>query len=531
MNITFFEICLMIILICLSGLFSGLTLGLLSIDPLNLDIIIESESDEAKYARAIQPIRKKGNWLLCTLLIGNVVVNSYLSILMADITSGTMGLILSTIMIVIFGEIIPQATCSRYALLVGYYTRYITIILLFALSPVAWPISKLLDICFGNEVGMIYTNNELKKLVQIHEHEQMSELQSKVANIMTGALNLDDKFVRDIMIPWETVYKISIDTRLNFEVLLEIFKKGYSRIPVYRNNENEQEIVGILFVKELILLDPEDEIPISTIMNTFKHQVLKVSEDYKLSNLLTDFCSGKGHIAIVKKRYDNHMGLYEEKNIGILTLEDLIEIILQLDIFDETDITMRNRRDKIFDITKLGLFDYRRKKPNSISPQEVKAVIHHLKYTYHFFREIPDKNMENLINKSKIIDVSSSNKTELKLNRSPYDLVENNGLMLYQKNEFTDYMSIILDGKVEIHSGKHDFFSEVSRWFILCPKILEQTFNSHQNKTELQDFEVDFSARVITDSRILRISKHNFYNEINCIKLKKNEEKIEIKIE
>ena len=115
----------MIILICLSGLFSGLTLGLLSIDPLNLDIIIESESDEAKYARAIQPIRKKGNWLLCTLLIGNVVVNSYLSILMADITSGTMGLILSTIMIVIFGEIIPQATCSRYALLVGYYTRYL----------------------------------------------------------------------------------------------------------------------------------------------------------------------------------------------------------------------------------------------------------------------------------------------------------------------------------------------------------------------------------------------------------------------
>ena len=238
MNITFLEICLMIILILLSGLFSGLTLGLLSIDPLNLDIIIENQSEEAKYAKAIQPIRQKGNWLLCTLLIGNVIVNSYLSILMADITSGTMGLILSTIMIVIFGEIVPQATCSRYSLLVGYYTRHITTVLLMILSPVAWPISKLLDRCFGNEVGMIYTNIELRKLVQIHEQEQKSELQSKVANIMTGALNLDDKIVGEVMIPWEKVYKIPINTRLNFEVLLEIFKKGYSRIPVYRNIDN-----------------------------------------------------------------------------------------------------------------------------------------------------------------------------------------------------------------------------------------------------------------------------------------------------
>ena len=77
---------------------------------------------------------------------------------------------------------------------------------------------------------------------------------------MTGALNLDDKIVSEVMIPWENVYKIPINTRLNFEVLLEIFKKGYSRIPVYRNIDNKQDIVGVLFVKELILLDPEDEI-------------------------------------------------------------------------------------------------------------------------------------------------------------------------------------------------------------------------------------------------------------------------------
>ena len=351
---------------------------------------------------------------------------------------------------------------------------------------------------------------------------------------MTGALNLEDKSVKDIILPWNKVYKIDINTRLDFETLLTIFKKGYSRIPVYNmNSKNYKEIVGILFVKELILLDPEDEIPVSSIMNTFPHQVLKVSVDYKLTDMLTDFCSGKGHIAIVKQQIDNNMGLYEEICVGILTLEDLIENILQLDIIDETDISLNKNnknRERNFDMNKLKIFDYRRKKPNSISPQEIKAVIHHLKYTYHFFRHIPYSNMENLINNSKIVDIYSKNETnELKMNRSPYDYIENNGLMLYKKNKKTDFMSVVLDGKLEIHSGKHNFLSEVSRWYVLCPDICEIIYNSYQNNTEpIKYYEADFSARVVSNSRILRISSKNFYNELNKIVKADN---MEIKIE
>lgn len=56
------------------------------------------------------PIRKKGNQLLCTLLIGNTVTNGFLSIFMANLTTGLVGLILSSSLIVVFGEIIPQAS-------------------------------------------------------------------------------------------------------------------------------------------------------------------------------------------------------------------------------------------------------------------------------------------------------------------------------------------------------------------------------------------------------------------------------------
>jgi len=111
---------IIIVLVLFSAFFSGLTLALMGLDTTGLEIVMSG--DDAALARAatrIYPVRKNGNLLLCTLLLGNVAVNTLLGILMADLTSGTVGFITSTAMIVIFGEIIPQATFSRYALQVG----------------------------------------------------------------------------------------------------------------------------------------------------------------------------------------------------------------------------------------------------------------------------------------------------------------------------------------------------------------------------------------------------------------------------
>ena len=97
---------LMAVLILLSGLFSGLTLGLLSLDMNGLEIVINGDdSDAAEAAQSILPIRSKGNQLLCSLLLGNVAVNAFLSILMADLFGGLVSFVVSTIVIVIFGEI------------------------------------------------------------------------------------------------------------------------------------------------------------------------------------------------------------------------------------------------------------------------------------------------------------------------------------------------------------------------------------------------------------------------------------------
>lgn len=155
-------------LIMCSALFSGLTLGLLSLDPSSLTILAEAgDAQERKYAKQIIPLRKNGNLLLCTLLIGNVIVNSFLSILLADLTGGILGGIASTVLIVIFGEIIPQAICSRHGLLIGSRTRYVTWFCVGLLFVAAWPISKVLDFFLGREVGIMYSREELKHLLKM----------------------------------------------------------------------------------------------------------------------------------------------------------------------------------------------------------------------------------------------------------------------------------------------------------------------------------------------------------------------------
>merc|ERR1719379_1705177 len=96
----------------------------MSYTPSDLEITINGSPDESarRYAKKILPLRSNGNLLLCTLLLGNTLVNALIAILLADMTSGLIGGMITTGLIVVFGEIIPQSVCTRHGLFIGSFS-------------------------------------------------------------------------------------------------------------------------------------------------------------------------------------------------------------------------------------------------------------------------------------------------------------------------------------------------------------------------------------------------------------------------
>lgn len=142
----------------------------MALDQTELKIYANTGTDkERRFAKAIIPVRNHGNYLLCTLLLGNVLVNSTLTILLDDLTSGIIAIVGSTLGIVIFGEIIPQAICSRYGLAIGAHTVWITKFFMLVTFPLAFPISLILDRILGKEIGDYYNRERLKELIKVNQ--------------------------------------------------------------------------------------------------------------------------------------------------------------------------------------------------------------------------------------------------------------------------------------------------------------------------------------------------------------------------
>ena len=296
------RIAFICVLMVLSGLFSGLNLGLMALDVNSLQIIMVSGTEsQKKHAKTIYPVRKRGNYLLCTLLLGNVMVNSTFSILLGDLTSGLIAVIGSTFAIVIFGEIIPQSICSRHGLLVGAKTIWLTYLFMIITFPVSFPLSKILDLILGEELGAIYNRDQLLHLLKVTHAK--TDLEKDEVDIMTGALEFKKKTVSDVMTKISDVFCLEVNTFLNFKTIKQIYESGFSRIPVYEGNKNT--MVGVLFLRDLAFIDPEDGVSLISVLNFHKRETYSIFTDQRLDHTLNDFAAGKCHLAIVNEIISN----------------------------------------------------------------------------------------------------------------------------------------------------------------------------------------------------------------------------------
>ncbi|NWU73301.1 CNNM4 protein, partial [Pterocles burchelli] len=461
-------------LLVLSGMFSGLNLGLMALDPMELRIVQNCGTDkEKRYARKIEPVRRKGNYLLCSLLLGNVLVNTTLTILLDDlIGSGIGAVVASTIGIVIFGEIVPQALCSRHGLAVGANTLVVTKFFMLVTFPLSYPISKLLDCVLGQEIGTVYNREKLVEMLKVTE--PYNDLVREELNMIQGALELRTKTVEDVMTPLQNCFMINSDAILDFNTMSEIMESGFTRIPVYEDERSN--IMDILYVKDLAFVDPDDCTPLKTITKFYNHPVHVVFHDTKLDAMLEEFKKGKSHLAIVQKVNNEGEGDPFYEVLGLVTLEDVIEEIIKSEILDESDLfsecwdrplspsrgpasphrprsppaadnrsrkqvgNQKNKRD--FSAFKDPVNEQKVK----VSPQLLLAAHRFLSTEVTLFTPnyISEKILLRLL---KYSDVIQELKFDEQNKKSPRHF-------LYSKNKAADYFILILQGKVEVEAGK-----------------------------------------------------------------------------
>eukprot|EP00173_Palmaria_palmata_P004403 Plantae.Rhodophyta-Palmaria_palmata.ctg5911.p1 GENE.Plantae.Rhodophyta-Palmaria_palmata.ctg5911~~Plantae.Rhodophyta-Palmaria_palmata.ctg5911.p1 ORF type:complete len:481 (-),score=110.70 Plantae.Rhodophyta-Palmaria_palmata.ctg5911:206-1618(-) len=174
---------------------------------------------------------------------------------------------------------------------------------------------------------------------------------------------------------------LDADMLLNFDNLLLIFQSGHSRIPVYAGSRDN--IFGVLFAKDLILLDPEDCVPIKYVLSFFNRTLLLVYATTPLDEMLNIFKRGGGHLALVQHVSEKGTPEQSHETLGVCTLEDLIEELIGEDIVDETDVYADNvnrrrvRRMRLVDPEILKMFDHN-KSEMRLSDKERKVVAAYL---------------------------------------------------------------------------------------------------------------------------------------------------------
>eukprot|EP00048_Salpingoeca_helianthica_P005248 m.85958 g.85958 ORF g.85958 m.85958 type:complete len:391 (+) comp13529_c0_seq5:13-1185(+) len=334
------------LLLILGGCFAGLTLGLMGLDTTSLKILTQvGEPKQREYAKKILPLREHGNLLLCTLVLGNVLVNNTLTILLEQVTSGIIAIIASTVAIVMFGEIIPQSVFSRFGLVTGARTVWLTRFFMFLLFPVAWPISKILDKILGAELGTYYNRDELRQLLQ--NTARHSNLERDEMSALEGALELKRTTVGEVMTLLPHVFMVEAGTVLDGPAIRHIQQSGYSRIPVY--DRRPGVVVGLLHVSDLALAAIElPSGPPKTARDLMAVESLIVSfRSVHLDLLLREFRSGRAHVAIVRNLPGENaftdpvtedLGMYGEADaaersnvenaVGIVTLTDVLEVLI-----------------------------------------------------------------------------------------------------------------------------------------------------------------------------------------------------------
>lgn len=328
------NIAMLIVLLICSALISGAEVALFGLSVTEINKIREEKTDKSGILIKLLERPKK---LLATILIANNAINIGV-VLLFNLIGDTLfsdidkvlfnvvsvrfllEVVVATFLILMFGEILPKVYANRNRLSFSYFMAYPIKVLDFLFSPLSLPMRSG-TIFLYKKLGKEKSSLSVDQLSQALELTSDGDTTKEEQKILEGIVSFGNTDTKQVMCPRIDIF--SLNDQMKFlEVLEEIKKHGYSRIPVF--SENIDNVLGVLYVKDLLpYLDRK-----SFNWLTLIREPYFVPENKKLDDLLADFQAKKNHLAIVVDEYGG--------TSGIVTLEDIIEEIVG-DISDEFD--------------------------------------------------------------------------------------------------------------------------------------------------------------------------------------------------
>jgi putative hemolysin len=339
-NLLFGFVGIFVLLFC-SAVVSGAEVALFSLSQKDIDDTLQENLPTGKILSELLQRPKK---LLATLLVANNFINigvvilfSFIgSDLFAAVTSPLLKFILEvivvTFLLLLFGEVLPKVYASRNSVKFAKTIAYPISVLDYLLTPISIPMRSA-TVYLHNKLGKQKTNFSVDQLSQALELTATDENSTDEQKILEGIVSFGNTDTKQVMSPRIDIFALEI-TESYSEIYAKILEKGYSRIPVYRDNIDQIE--GVLFVKDLLPHIDKKDFDWTTLIR----EAFFVPENKKLDNLLKDFQSMKSHLAIVVDEYGGTSGL--------VSLEDVIEEIVGdiSDEFDDEDINFSQIDDR-----------------------------------------------------------------------------------------------------------------------------------------------------------------------------------------
>ena len=319
------EICVLILLLICSALISGAEVAFFGLSPTDLHQIEEGKSTQGEI---VVKLLEKPKKLLATILIANNAINIGIVLLFntigdtlfAEITYKLFGIlsvrfllevVVVTFLILMFGEILPKVYANRNRVSFSMFMAYPLKVLDFIFSPMSMPMRSA-TLFIYDKLGKEKSSLSVDQLSQALELTSDGDTTKEEQKILEGIVSFGNTDTKQVMRPRIDIFALGEELKFP-EVLDEIKKNGYSRIPVF--SESIDNVIGVLYVKDVLpYIDRKTFNWVSLIRDPYF-----VPENKKLDDLLAEFQEKKNHLAVVVDEYGG--------TSGIVTLEDLAEEI------------------------------------------------------------------------------------------------------------------------------------------------------------------------------------------------------------